>query len=62
MRQALVDARERGVETTSLQATAMGLSLYRRLGYRELGVIEMWERRRPGSDRQPPPGQRLTAP
>lgn len=47
MRQALVDARERGCRTTSLQATAMGRPVYRALGYRELGVIEMWERRRP---------------
>jgi ribosomal protein S18 acetylase RimI-like enzyme len=62
MRQALLDARDLGLETTSLQATPMGRSLYRRMGYRELGVIEMWERRKPGSDRQPPPGQPLTAP
>jgi GNAT superfamily N-acetyltransferase len=46
MRQALLDGRERGCTTTSLQATAMGRPVYRRLGYRELGVIEMWERRR----------------
>jgi GNAT superfamily N-acetyltransferase len=46
MRQALLDARERGCQTTSLQATAMGRPVYRRLGYRELGAIEMWERRR----------------
>jgi GNAT superfamily N-acetyltransferase len=46
MRQALLDAHERGCTTTSLQATAMGRPVYRRLGYRELGVIEMWERRR----------------
>ena len=62
MRQALLDARERGLETTSLQATPMGRPLYRRMGYRELGVIEMWERRKPGSDREPAPGQTLTAP
>ncbi|MFL5821414.1 MAG: GNAT family N-acetyltransferase [Solirubrobacteraceae bacterium] len=48
MRQALIDARERCCATTSLQATAMGRPLYARLGYRELGVIEMWERRRGG--------------
>jgi predicted GNAT family acetyltransferase len=46
MRQAALDAREAGCETTSLQATAMGRPVYKRLGYRELGVIEMWERRR----------------
>jgi ribosomal protein S18 acetylase RimI-like enzyme len=46
MRQALSDARRRGCATTSLQATAMGRPVYARLGYRELGVIEMWERRR----------------
>lgn len=47
MRQALLDARERGCSTTSLQATTMGRPVYRRLGYRELGAIEMWERRSP---------------
>lgn len=46
MRQALRDGRERGATTTSLQATAMGRPVYGRLGFRELGVIEMWERRR----------------
>jgi ribosomal protein S18 acetylase RimI-like enzyme len=46
MRQALLDARERGCTSTSLQATVMGRPVYRRLGYRELGPIEMWERRR----------------
>jgi ribosomal protein S18 acetylase RimI-like enzyme len=45
MRQALLDARDRGATTTSLQATAMGRPVYRRMGYRELGEIEMWERR-----------------
>ena len=44
---ALIDARERGCATTSLQATKMGKPLYLRLGYRDLGPIEMWERREP---------------
>jgi len=46
MRHALADARERGCETTTLIATAMGRPLCERLGYRTLGVVEMWERRR----------------
>ncbi len=46
MRQAMLDARERGATTTSLQATRMGAPVYSRLGYRDLGAIEMWERRR----------------
>jgi ribosomal protein S18 acetylase RimI-like enzyme len=47
MRQACADARERGCETTSLQATKAGEPLYASLGYRKLGNIEMWERRAP---------------
>jgi GNAT superfamily N-acetyltransferase len=43
--QALHDARERGCTTTSLQATEMGEPVYRRLGYRALGAVQMWERR-----------------
>lgn len=46
MRQALLDARDRGCETTSLQATRVGRPVYRRIGYRELGPIDMYERRR----------------
>jgi GNAT superfamily N-acetyltransferase len=42
---ALLDARERGCETSSLQATKMGQPVYARLGYRDLGPLEMWERR-----------------
>ena len=45
MTRALLDARERGCATSSLQATARGRPIYERLGYRDLGVIEMWERR-----------------
>ena len=43
--QALVDARERGCVTTTLQATKPGEPVYSRLGYRSLGRLEMWERR-----------------
>ncbi len=44
--QALADSRERGCETTSLQATGMGVPVYERVGYRDLGALGMWERRR----------------
>ncbi len=44
---ALVDARERGCTTTTLVSTKAGYPTYQRLGYRDLGPIEMWERRRP---------------
>jgi len=43
---ALLDARERGCETSSLQSTRMGESVYERLGYRSLGKLGMWEHRR----------------
>jgi GNAT superfamily N-acetyltransferase len=46
LRHALVDARERGCQTTTLIATPMGRPLYERVGYRPLGIVEMWERRR----------------
>jgi GNAT superfamily N-acetyltransferase len=44
---ALHEARERGCTTTSLQATKMGYPVYARLGYRDLGPIQLWERRAP---------------
>jgi ribosomal protein S18 acetylase RimI-like enzyme len=47
MRQALADARERGCTTTTLVATKMGHPVYARLGYRDFGRVQMWERRRP---------------
>lgn len=45
--QALVDARERGCTTSTLQATKQGEPVYARLGYRTIGRLEMWERRKP---------------
>jgi GNAT superfamily N-acetyltransferase len=42
---ALHDARDRGATTTSLQATKMGYPVYAKLGYRDLGALQMWERR-----------------
>jgi N-acetylglutamate synthase-like GNAT family acetyltransferase len=43
---ALADAVERGARTSTLVATKLGLPVYERLGYRPLGALEMWERRR----------------
>jgi len=47
MCQALHDARQRGQETTTLQATAAGAPVYERLGYLDFGALQMWERRKP---------------
>jgi GNAT superfamily N-acetyltransferase len=47
MRQALLDARERGCTTSSLQASRMGFPVYERLGYRRVGSLQMWELRKP---------------
>jgi GNAT superfamily N-acetyltransferase len=41
---ALADARERGIETSTLVSTVMGYSVYEKLGYRMLGRFQMWER------------------
>jgi GNAT superfamily N-acetyltransferase len=45
LRLALREARDRGVTTTTLEATAAGAPVYGRLGYRDLGELQMWERR-----------------
>jgi GNAT superfamily N-acetyltransferase len=41
---ALVDAAERGAETTTLVATRLGRPVYERLGFRPIGALQMWER------------------
>lgn len=43
---ALAGARARGLRTTTLQASSKGKSVYARLGYDDLGAVEMWELRR----------------
>jgi GNAT superfamily N-acetyltransferase len=49
MAQALHEARDRGATTTSLQATKMGYGVYAKLGYRDFGALQMWERRKTSS-------------
>ncbi len=44
---ALREAARRGAVTTSLQASPLGSGVYRRLGYRDLGTMGMWEWRKP---------------
>jgi GNAT superfamily N-acetyltransferase len=43
---ALADAAERGQETSTLVSTKLGRPVYERLGFRGLGALQMWERRR----------------
>ena len=40
---ALVDAAERGNETSTLVSTALGYPVYERLGFRPVGQVSMWE-------------------
>ncbi len=42
---ALIDARDRGLTVSSLQATKMGSPIYERLGYEPICTLQMWERR-----------------
>jgi GNAT superfamily N-acetyltransferase len=44
---ALADARDRGRLTTTLVATKLGRPVYDRVGYRDFGALQMWERRKP---------------
>lgn len=46
VRGALAAALEQGLATASLQASRAGASIYERLGFRDLGFLEMWEMRR----------------
>ena len=43
---ALERARERGISASTLIATKLGYPVYETLGYREVGGLEMWERRK----------------
>jgi GNAT superfamily N-acetyltransferase len=43
---ALAEAQRAGCTTTTLQATVAGRPIYARLGYRELGAMQLWEQRR----------------
>ena len=43
---ALAEARERGLETSTLQASLLGAAVYERLGYRVAGRLRLYERRR----------------
>ena len=45
LRIALLDSRQRGCTTSTLQSSAMGQSVYAALGYHTLGTFELWERR-----------------
>jgi GNAT superfamily N-acetyltransferase len=45
LHRALRDARERGCRTTTTEATAMGRPVYERIGYLDLGALQMYERR-----------------
>lgn len=45
LRLALREATDRGLTTTTLEATAAGAPVYARVGYRDLGELQMWERR-----------------
>ncbi len=43
---ALAAGRTDGIRSTSLVATKLGAPVYERLGYRTVGSVEMWERRK----------------
>lgn len=43
---AMVEARDRGCDISTLQATKAGEPVYARVGYRRFGAIQMWEKRK----------------
>lgn len=45
MAHALREAAARGCTTTTLEGSPMGAPVYARMGYRELGRLQLWERR-----------------
>ena len=49
LRQALREALARGCTTATLESTRLGRPVYERLGFRSLGTLQMWERRRPSA-------------
>ena len=46
LHRALLDARARGCATSTTQASRMGAPVYAGLGFRTVGTVQMWERRR----------------
>ncbi len=46
LHRALAEARDRGLRTSSLQATKLGQPVYERLGYEAICTLQMWERRK----------------
>jgi ribosomal protein S18 acetylase RimI-like enzyme len=43
---AMLEARDRGLKISNLQATKLGYPVYARLGYEPICTLEMWERRK----------------
>jgi GNAT superfamily N-acetyltransferase len=43
---AMAEARDRGCDISTLQATKVGEPVYARVGYQRFGAIEMWEKRK----------------
>jgi GNAT superfamily N-acetyltransferase len=46
LHRALLEAQERGMAISNLQATKLGYPVYARLGYEPICTLEMWERRK----------------